>query len=895
MKFPKDSEAHGPSPSEIPPNVESSQIKSVTGPEMTKKISKPSGSKGEITSLLSNHFKVSITGASGHIFHYSAALFYEDGCPVETKGIRRKIIDKVCETNSADLAEKDIAYDGEKSLFTIGALPHKKNGIILSRTTSNDSPDGHGSNNERDKKRRRVSQSKTFKVEISFPAKIPLPAIAAALHGQESQNSREAFRVLDIILRQHAAKQGCFLVRQSFFQNEPRSFFDLGGGVLGPWLLGLPLKFSSHTRRTLMTDGSTTSIIKPGPLVDFLIANQNVHDCYQLHWAKAKRTLKNLRIRVHPFNREYRITGLSDSTCKRQMFSWKSGVKDRNGDVKCVDVTVFDYFVNHGRINLCFSGDFPCIDVGKPRKPTYIPIEPCSLLSLQRYTKALTVFQRSALVEKSQQKPQEKMKIITDVMRSNKYDSEPMLRSCAISINSRFAKVEGRILSAPRVKQGAYHPKNGRWSFHNKIFVQAAKIDHWAVVNFSARYDIRSLCRDLIRFGEMKGIVTPVRADRMFVQMKQKFEKCPCFLLCLLPDKKDSDLYGSWKRKTLSEFGIFNQCLAPTKVNEHDLMNVLLKINANCQRELTDPLILLGGLNSLLAIEQSKNLPLVSKVPTIIFGMDVSHGSPGHSNVPSVATVGCNSFSRNWPILSRYRASVRSQSAKLEMTDSLFKPLPNKDDAAIVSQTISTSKGTCTPSKRKFENTNMYIYKDGVSESQFNQVLNIELEQIIEACKYLDASWSPKFTVIVAQKRNRTESVCHPTNYDFYMCAHAAMIGTTRQTHYHVLLDQIGFSVDDLQELVHSLCCVYQRSTTAVSVASTIIFALAPVRYAHLAAAQFSQFMKFDDLSETSSSPGGQTSSGHAHVPALPKLHENVRRSVFLLKIVILLGNITSG
>lgn len=56
-------------------------------------------------------------------------------------------------------------------------------------------------------------------------------------------------------------------------------------------------------------------------------------------------------------------------------FSWKSGVKDRNDDVKCVDVTVFDYFVNHRRINLCFSGDFPWIDVGKPRKPTYIPIE----------------------------------------------------------------------------------------------------------------------------------------------------------------------------------------------------------------------------------------------------------------------------------------------------------------------------------------------------------------------------------------------------------------------------------------------------------------------------------------------------------------------------------------
>lgn len=63
--------------------------------------------------------------------------------------------------------------------------------------------------------------------------------------------------------------------------------------------------------------------------------------------------------------------------------------------------------------------------------------------------------------------------------------------------------------------------------------------------------------------------------------------------------------------------------------------------------------------------------------------------------------------------------------------------------------------------------------------------------------------------------------------------------------------------------------------------ASTTIFAVASVRYAHLAAAQFSQFMKFDDLSEISSSPGGQTSSGHAHVPALPKLHENVRSSMF--------------
>eukprot|EP00494_Astrolonche_serrata_P016016 UN16179 len=69
----------------------------------------------------------------------------------------------------------------------------------------------------------------------------------------------------------------------------------------------------------------------------------------------------------------------------------------------------------------------------------------------------------------------------------------------------------------------------------------------------------------------------------------------------------------------------------------------------------------------------SPSIPLVSKVPTLILGMDVSHGSPGQSDIPSIAAV---VGSREWPLVSKYRASVRSQSPKLEMIDSLFKPQP---------------------------------------------------------------------------------------------------------------------------------------------------------------------------------------------------------------------------
>ncbi|PHU28264.1 Protein argonaute 4 [Capsicum chinense] len=78
---------------------------------------------------------------------------------------------------------------------------------IASENNDNSNPRGHGSPNETDRKRLcRPYQSKTFKVKISFAAKIQMQAIANALRGQESENSQETLRVLDIILWQHAAK-----------------------------------------------------------------------------------------------------------------------------------------------------------------------------------------------------------------------------------------------------------------------------------------------------------------------------------------------------------------------------------------------------------------------------------------------------------------------------------------------------------------------------------------------------------------------------------------------------------------------------------------------------------------------------------------------------------------
>lgn len=110
----------------------------------------------------------------------------------------------------------------------------------------------------------------------------------------------------------------------------------------------------------------------------------------------------------------------------------------------------------------------------------------------------------------------------------------------------------------------------------------------------------------------------------------------------------------------------------------------------------------------MLSVERSPNMPVVSKVPSLILGMDVSHGSPGQTDIPSIAAVTC-SFSlyqcyifnvveslfansknpqvvssRQWPLISRYRACVRTQSPKVEMIDSLFKKVSDNEDEGII-------------------------------------------------------------------------------------------------------------------------------------------------------------------------------------------------------------------
>lgn len=67
--------------------------------------------------------------------------------------------------------------------------------------------------------------------------------------------------------------------------------------------------------------------------------------------------------------------------------------------------------------------------------------------------------------------------------------------------------------------------------------------------------------------------------------------------------------------------------------------------------------------------------------------------------------------------------------------------------------------------------------------------------------------------------------VTNPYENDFYLCSHAAIKGTARPTHYHVLLNEANMSNDELQTLIYEQCYQYIRATTPISQHPAIYYA----------------------------------------------------------------------
>ncbi|KAK2165838.1 hypothetical protein LSH36_45g16093 [Paralvinella palmiformis] len=312
------------------------------------------------------------------------------------------------------------------------------------------------------------------------------------------------------------------------------------------------------------------------------------------------------------------------------------------------------------------------------------------------------------------------------------------------------------------------------------------------------------------------------QVEPMFRYLKNTYPGLQ-LIVVVLPGK--TPVYAEVKRVGDILIGLATQCVQAKNVNKtspQTLSNLCLKINVK-----------LGGINNILL---PSIRPTVFREPVIFLGADVTHPPAGDRAKPSIAAVVGSMDAHP----SRYSATVRVQSHRQEIINDL--------SVMVKDLLVQFYRST------RFKPTRIIFYRDGVSEGQFQQVVLVhELRAIREACMNLEMGYQPGITFIVVQKRHHTRLFCadkkdqmgksgnipagttvdvgitHPTEFDFYLCSHAGIQGTSRPSHYHVLWDDNLFNADELQMLTYQLCHTYVRCTRSVSIP-------APAYYAHLVA-----------------------------------------------------------
>uniref|UniRef100_A0ACD5W5V3 Uncharacterized protein n=1 Tax=Avena sativa TaxID=4498 RepID=A0ACD5W5V3_AVESA len=855
-----------------------------------------------------NHFLAELPDKDLHQYDVSITTEIKGKPEIPSRVVGRAVMEELVKLHKVSyLGGRLPAYDGSKSMYTAGALPFTSKEFHI---TLLDEDDGSGLDR----------RERTFKVVIRFAARADLHRLEQFIAGTQAEAPQEALQVLDIVLRElPTARYESY--GRSFFSPDLGRRRSLGNGVeswrgfyqtIRPTQMGLSLNI----------DMSATSFFEPLPVIDFVsqLLNTDIRSrpLSDAECVKIKKALKGVKVKVtHRGNiqRKYRISALTSQTTRELSFP-----VDQGGTVK----SVIQYFQETYGFAIQHT-HLPCLQVGNQQRPNYLPMEACKIVAGQRYSKRLNQIQIKALLEDSCQRPHDWERDLIQIVNHNSYHDDPYAKEFGIKISERLASVEARVLPTPRLnyseagREKDCLPRIGQWNMMNKKMINGGRVRSWLCVNFARNVQdsvATGFCRELARMCQSSGMdfalepVLPavyVRPDQVERGLKARFHDALAILgpqrkelellIGILPDNNGS-LYGDLKRVCETDLGLISQCCLAKqvfKMNKQILANLALKINV---KE--------GGRNTVLADAVSRRIPLVTDRPTIIFGADVTHPHPGEDSSPSIAAVVA---SQDWPEVTKYAGLVSAQSHRQELIDDLYNvshdPQRGTVHGGMVRELLMSFKRSTGEKPER-----ILFYRDGVSEGQFYQVLLHELDAIRKACSSLEANYQPQVTFIVVQKRHHTRlfahnhndlssvdrsgnilpgtvvdsKICHPTEFDFFLCSHAGIKGTSRPAHYHVLWDENNFSADALQTLTNNLCYTYARCTRSVSI-------VPPAYYAHLAAFRARFYME-PDSSDTGSIASSARQSGSATsrstrapgggvVRPLPALKDCVKRVMF--------------
>ncbi|CAK7200017.1 hypothetical protein SEUCBS139899_002705 [Sporothrix eucalyptigena] len=562
------------------------------------------------------------------------------------------------------------------------------------------------------------------------------------------------------------------------------------------------------------------------------------------------------------------------------------------------------------KFNTASLDDTIAVDVGKGSGPVYYPATWCTLLPGQLWNRKLSGEDTSTMIKFACRQPNLNADSIVGVgRRALQLDSpDASFKDYNITVGDKLITVDARVLMAPGLVYGKKYkmtPERGSWNLASRELVQGGSKDMknipWAYFEMpGVRGDVKAAMGSFR--ASLKQLGVPVsdtlvslgKADdhRQYdmytldgkdaavdVAFKRAIQGSPNpkIILFVLADN-DKYVYERIKLQGDTQYGIHTVCVVSQKFTKNDKQyyaNVALKFNLK-----------LGGVNHRL--DKPENLGIISKGKTMVVGYDIIHPTnlgagkdvkslPSH--VGLVASI--DKDLAQWP------AYQWSQTGRQELTsDELIEALKS-----------------CLHRWHEHNGAfpeNIMVYRDGVSESQFEQVLDTELPQMKAALKACNVSQT-KITIIVSVKRHNTRffptkadqmnrsgniecgtvvdrSITLQRYWDFFLTAHTAIQGTARPARYTVIYDEIFQSTGgspnliagELEKITYNMCYLFNRATKSVSICP-------PAYYADLVCtrARLYQSKLFNQVMD-----GGEVDPSDR---AFPLVHPNVRREMYYI------------
>ncbi|KAI7738583.1 hypothetical protein M8C21_034011 [Ambrosia artemisiifolia] len=718
---------------------------------------------------------------------------------------------------------------------------------------------------------------------------------------QQNTNTlpQDYLQALDVILRENPLTQCTPLGRSLYSSSILGGSKDIGGGAIAlrgffqslrPTQQGLSLNVNLTVTAFHNPIGVIPYLQTRFPFLNELSVNKSRSLTFE-EKEQVLTALKNVKVMVR--HREsiqnYKVYGLTEKITEELCF------KDRDGEV----YKVVEYFKEQYGYEIMYKG-LPCLETSR-RKACYLPMEVCVVCEGQRFVGKLSDEQTVKMIKLGCQKPRERKQIIDGVMAAPFGPSSGhQAGEFNLRVLKEMTKLNGRILRPPRLKLGdggevtdlipSRHDR--QWNFSGSHVFEGSRIGRWAVISFGGTDEQKSIipkfidrltqrCEQLGIFLNKNTVVRPLFESMQVLNnvsvLESKIKKIQRaannnlqLLVCVMEKKHKG--YADLKRISETSIGVMSQCCLYqnlSRLSSQFLGNLALKINAK-----------IGGCTVALYTSLPAQIPRVLTLdePVMFLGADVTHPHPLDDFSPSVAAV---VGSVNWPAANKYVSKMRSQTHRHEII---------KDLADMVEEILNDFVRELSKLPKR-----LIFFRDGVSETQFQKVLQDELQAIREACRRFPG-YNPPISFAVVQKRHHTRLfpadpvsgsgqnmfsdenvppgtvvdsvVTHPKEFDFYLCSHWGVKGTSRPTHYHILWDENRFTSDEFQKLVYNLCFTFVRCTKPVSL-------VPPCYYAHLAAFRGRLYLDRTGASSVF------TRRGPPKTAPLPQVRENVKNLMF--------------